>query len=328
MEDASGLIYGSSDPRLVTVSETGVITANESGIYGRAIVWAYDPADGSMGMLTVTVLQDEAGVIAAPMATSGLNFSVALKADGTVWTWGDNTYCQLGRGYTGNDVNGLYALPGQVLTAANTPLTGIVAISAGAYHTLAVDRDGVVWSWGHNGQGQLGRGNSSDSAYAVQVTGLSDVKAAAVAAGERHSLVLTQDGYVYAFGQNNRGQLGDTSETNRTVPVAVRGPLGGSDDAPQLDQVVSLAAGTATSAALRMDGSVVVWGYNNVGQSGMGISHASYTLVTPNYVTRENTAVDTSHDRYLRGAIDLAAGGAFFLTIQRDGTVFSWGDNQ
>ena len=329
VEDASGLIYGSSDPRLVTVSETGVITANESGIYGRAIVWAYDPADGSMGMLTVTVLQDEAGVIAAPMATSGLNFSVALKADGTVWTWGDNTYCQLGRGYTGNDANGLYALPGQVLTAVGTPLTGIVYIAAGAYHSIAVDKDGRVWTWGYNGEGQLGRGNTSNSAYAIQVGGLlAGVKVVEAAAGERHSLVLTESGAVYAFGQNNRGQLGDTSETNRTVPVAVRGPLGGSNDAPQLDQVVSLAAGTATSAALRMDGSVVVWGYNNVGQSGMGISHASYTLVTPNYVTRENTAVVTSHDRYLRGATDLAAGGAFFLTIQRDGTVFSWGDNQ
>jgi alpha-tubulin suppressor-like RCC1 family protein len=93
---------------------------------------------------------------------AGNNFSIALKKDGTVWTWGSNSDGQLG---TGDN------------TAANKPgmvnnLSGITKITGGWYHVLALKNDGKLWVWGDNGAGQLGIGNSTDAKTPVQPQGL------------------------------------------------------------------------------------------------------------------------------------------------------------
>jgi alpha-tubulin suppressor-like RCC1 family protein len=93
------------------------------------------------------------------------------------------------------------------------------------------------------------------------VVALSDV--AGVSAGQYHTLVLKTDGSVWAFGANSYGQLGDQTTTLRTSPVAVK-----LADGAALTGVVTVAAGSNHSLALKSDGTVVAWGYNSNGQLG------------------------------------------------------------
>ena len=98
---------------------------------------------------------------------------MGLKADGTVWTWGDNTLGQRGDGTTPRP-------------QSPVPIgTGFASISAGGRHALAVKADGTLWAWGSNWGGQLGDGTFQHRFEPVQVgTGF-----ASVAAGEGHSSV-------------------------------------------------------------------------------------------------------------------------------------------
>jgi len=100
------------------------------------------------------------GIIAI---AGGGNHSLALKNDGTVWTWGYNIYGQLGDGTTINRTT-----PVQV-----NGLTNVVAISGGGWHSLALKNDGSVWTWGYNQDGELGNDTSGNNNYIpVQVNGL------------------------------------------------------------------------------------------------------------------------------------------------------------
>ena len=94
-------------------------------------------------------------------------------------------------------------------------LSGVTAVSGGSSYSLALKNDGTVWAWGSNSSGQLGTGNTTNSKVPVQVPSLSGV--IAIAAGTSglnyHSLALKADGTVWAWGDNNYGQLGTGNTT-------------------------------------------------------------------------------------------------------------------
>ena len=226
------------------------------------------------------------------------NFSLALRNDGTVWAWGENSYGQLGNGSSGNGAD--RNVPVQV-----TGLTGAIAIAADYRHSLAVRNDGTVWAWGSNDSGQLGDGTHTDRATPVQVSGLAGV--VAVAAGKYYCLALRNDGTVWAWGNNGYGQLGDGTTTNRDTPVQVSG----------LSGVVAVAAGLYHSLALTSEGTVWAWGDNTYGNLGIG---------TSGYSTSTDVAVAVSLPQ---GAVfhSIAGGGWHSLAIQDDGTLWIWGLN-
>ena len=246
--------------------------------------------------------------------TGGNDHMVALKSDGTVWAWGYNYHGELGNGTkTGNTANGT---PGQVLTAAATPLTGITAVRGGFWHTLALKSDGTVWAWGNNDWGQLGNGSATPSyggvAYAAQVTGLSNV--VAIAAGHWHSVAVKSDGSVWTWGLNStswdanrNGQLGDGTTTTRLTPVRVLG-VGG---VGYLSGVAKVAAGASFTLALKSDGTVYGWGTNLEGELGNGNKTTSLTPVQAG----------------VSNITDLAAGYWLSLALKSDGTVWAWGRN-
>ena len=178
---------------------------------------------------------------------AGHYHSVALKNDGTVWAWGYNYYGQLGN--KSSVTNSL--LPVQVLEETGVALSGIIAVAAGQYHSLALRNDGTVWTWGHNYYGQLGDTTTTQRNAAVKVAGISS-GATAIAAGSSHSLALMNDGTVSAWGNNNDGQLGTGSSRYNVSPAQNLMP----DVQPPLRF-----GSPGTISSLRFDaGSTVDWG--------------------------------------------------------------------
>jgi len=180
-----------------------------------------------------------------PMVCGGFSHTLALKSDGTVWSWGANRFGQLGDGTVIDRHNPVQVKgPGGVGN-----LTDVKAIAAGGYHSIAVKSDGTVWVWGYNICGQLGNGTTTSSSVPVQVTGLTNVKA--ISAGLHFSLALKTDGTVWAWGDNRKGQLGIHSDGDKmTNPSQVKGPNGNGT----LTFISDIAAGGEHSLALRNDG--------------------------------------------------------------------------
>ena len=161
------------------------------------------------------------GVVTA--VDAGHKHSLALT-NGTVWAWGDNAGGQLGCN-SNNDKD----QPVQVHGSGNVGyLDGVTQVAAGWHHSLAVRNDGSLWSWGDGWYGQLGVNSNNDKYTPVQVHGagnvghLSDVTN--VDAGDYHSLAVTADGSVWAWGDNSYGQLGIGNRDDHQIPYQVHGP--------------------------------------------------------------------------------------------------------
>ncbi|MHC5055214.1 MAG: RCC1 domain-containing protein [Planctomycetota bacterium] len=136
-----------------------------------------------------------------------------------------------------------------------------------------------VWTWGDNDYWQLGSDSRLYEPTPVQVLGpggsgfLTDVQA--IAAGWKHTVALGTDGSVWAWGHNDRGQLGDGTRTSRATPVQVVGPGG----TGVLTGIQQIAAGYLHTVALKADGTVWAWGRNDCGQLGDGTTTNTETPV-------------------------------------------------
>jgi alpha-tubulin suppressor-like RCC1 family protein len=266
--------------------------------------------------------------------------SVALRSDGTIWTWGRNDFGSLGDGTTIDrdtpiavpdlsdvvaiDANGSLSLalrsdgtvwrwglmfaepeltPSHLSPAPVPGLDDVVAIAAGnALHALALRADGTVWGWGMNVRGQIGPDapNLEQTSTPVLIPNLTDV--IAIAAGIDHSLALRADGTVWAWGSNERGELGDGTGADSSVPVMVSA----------LSGVKAIAAGDQHCLAVTADGAVWAWGVNSYGQIGDG---AYSDQLTPVPVLN------------LSDVVVIDAGPFHSLALRSDGTLWGWGNN-
>ena len=94
------------------------------------------------------------------------------------------------------------------------------SVVAGNSHTVALKTDGSVWSWGWGGNGLLGNGTTANSSSPVQeATGASDWSSVVTGIGVWHTVALKTDGSLWSWGLGNKGQLGNGTTANSTIPV-------------------------------------------------------------------------------------------------------------
>ena len=140
----------------------------------------------------------------------GYGHTVAIRADGTLWSWGRNQEGQLGDGTTTG-----HATPAQVGSA-----TTWATVDAAFGHTVAVRTNGTLWAWGLNDDGELGDGTTATRTAPVQIG--SDTTWRSVAVSDDHSLATRTNGTLWTWGANAGGQLGDGTTTGRTAPASAR----------------------------------------------------------------------------------------------------------
>lgn len=269
--------------------------------------------------------------------------SLALDADGNVWSWGHNAYGQLGDDSTLN---------------RNVPvpvegISNIVKVAGAGLHSIALCADGTVWSWGYNLHYQLGLGhNTSPKKKPEHVSGLSNV--VDIATGNSHTLALTADGEIYTWGYGVSGQLGHGDATNAHAPTKIQG----------ISKAVRIGAGIDSSFAVSADGSVKAWGLNSYGRLGIGLAdplknspttvpnvsgaalavEAGYHLhILNNGLTMQMAGYglegatgngDLTQNNYsllpitnISDVATITAGAYHSLAAKRDGTLWAWGDN-
>ncbi len=224
---------------------------------------------------------------------AGDQHSVALKANGTVWTWGSNEYDQLGQhDYipTGNK-----RVAEQVLGLEN-----IIEISSYRSHNLALDDNGKVWAWGENWGGQMSTGlESTKTPY--QVKDLPPIES--IATGSYHSLAIDQEGNVWSWGINDFNQR-NPDDRNYATPYLVSG----------LTDIKSISAGDAHNLAINEDGDVFAWGNNSYGE--VGISQSTEIISQPVQLNE------------LEDIKEVAAGDQYSIAKSKDGSIYTWGRNQ
>lgn len=242
----------------------------------------------SAGSSTVTVaVTDGSG----RRGTAALALTVAARPRpvGRLYAWGENDNGQLGNSTTESS-SPLVSVTG---------LTSIVEVTAGGASAYALRSDGTVWAWGSGFFGRLGNGSTTSSSSPVQVTGLTSVTA--IAGGSQTAYALKSDGTVWSWGYNSTGQLGSGStDLFSSTPVQVSG----------LTSVTAIAGGLESASALKSDGTVWTWGFNEYGQGTYNHTYVPVQVSGLSSVTAIATGIETGY------------------ALLSNGTVMAWGNNQ
>ena len=217
--------------------------------------------------------------------------TLALKSDGTLWSWGSNSSGQLGVGSTTN-----YSTPVQVGTATNW-----VKISTGNEFSAAIKSNGTLWMWGSNSFSQLGDGTT---VYKTTPTQIGTATWSNVYCGHSYVIAIKSDGTLWSWGSNGSLQLGSGTPLFQayTTPHQISTTTGWS----------KIATGYRHVLALKTNGTLWYWGNNTNGQLG-----SNSTVQTP-YITQLGTLTTWT---------DIAAGNDFSVALKSDGSMWSWGYN-
>jgi alpha-tubulin suppressor-like RCC1 family protein len=257
------------------------INSNTAAIKTDGTLWAWGYNNlGSLGFGNTTRYSSPKQVGAltnwSVVSVNGTDGNtLAVKTDGTLWAWGDNTYGQLGLGNTTN-----YSSPKQV-----GALTNWLSVASGNVSSIATKTDGTLWAWGNNGNGQLGTSNTTAYSSPKQVGALTTWNY--INTGwETSAMAIKTDGTLWSWGQNSIGQLGLGNTTYYSSPKQVGA----------LTNWLIIAGGFAgSSVSVKTDGTLWSWGRNNNGQLGLG-NTTSYS--SPKQVGSITTWLKVACGRY------------------------------
>jgi alpha-tubulin suppressor-like RCC1 family protein len=213
----------------------------------------------------------------------------AIKTDGTLWGWGDNTYGWLG---TGSRLD-RFSSPVQI-----GALTNWLQVSCGRYHTMAVKTDGTLWACGYNIYGQLGTGNTTYYSSPIQIGSLTNWKQ--VVCGENYNMAIKNDGTLWGWGS---GYIGVGTTTLVSSPIQIG----------SLTDWKQVSCGANHTMAIKTDGTLWGWGTNFAGQLGNGTATTYSSPIQIGSLTNWKQ-------------ISISAGNCS-MAIKTDGTLWGWGQN-
>ena len=229
--------------------------------------------------------------------TNSDGHTVAIRSDGLLFTWGDNSSGQLGNGNTGTDQSS----PVQIGSSS------WMMCAAGSATSYAIDINGRLFTWGEGSNGETGQGVTADSNSPIQVGASSWYS---VTAGLANGYAIRIDGLLFAWGSNTAGQIGDGAVvgTTRTSPVQI---------GAQTWSVVASHSLVSTVAAIRSDGLLFTWGFcGGSGLLGDGTNNGGVSLVNS-----KSSPVQIGSSSWK--AISMANGGC--MAIRVDNLLFTWG---
>ena len=259
---------------------------------GRLYVWGNN-SFGQLGLNTLTNYSSpvQVGTLSTwfRIATCGNNFSAGILTNGTLYSWGLNSYGQLG---TSNQTN--YSSPIQLGSTAWTQLAGSY------FNTLAIQTNGTLWAWGYNFKGQLGLSDQTNRSSPVQVGALNYWTQ--VSCGYNFTGAILSPGTLWMWGDNSWGQLGQNNQTNLSSPAQVGA----------LTIWRQISCGYTTVAAIQSNGTLWAWGNNSYGQLG--------TSNQTNYSSPVQVGALSIWSQVTSGSIHTIA-------IQSNGTLWAWGCN-
>lgn len=253
-------------------------------------------------------------LVSGPAATSwalvscGGFFSLAVNTTGRLYAWGRNTDAELG------DLTTVAkSTPILVSGPANTSWS---AIAGGFYHSLAISTTGVLYAWGYNASGQLGDLSLTNKSSPVLVSGPAATSWSVVSTVgneqspfQEQSYAITTTGRLYAWGSNNVGQLGDLTTVSKSSPILVSGPA-----ATSWSFLASGGTGNTTIIAITTTGLGYGWGFNTLGQAGIGS------------VVNVSSPVVIQAPEITSWAL-IGAGLSHSVGISNNGLLYSWGAN-
>jgi hypothetical protein len=227
----------------------------------------------------------------------GFRIAAAIKTDGTLWTWGENSYSALGN---------------NALNNRSTPITTFAGgtnwkqVSCGRKHTAAIKTDGTLWVWGFNLNGQLGD-NTTTSRPTPVTTFAGGTNWKQVSIGFQYTTAIKTDGTLWVWGDNANGQLGDNASIQKNTPITT---FAGGTNWKQVS------CGNQHTVAIKTDGTLWVWGVNSNGILGINTLGTKATPVT-------TFAGGTNWKQVSGGYGSLPCTAA----IKTDGTLWVWGSN-
>jgi YD repeat-containing protein len=263
---------------------------------GSAWAWGFN-GNGRLGDNTTVGRSSPVSVVGGFTnwcgVSAGYTHSLGIRTNGTIWSWGCNSFGQVGDGTITSRTSPVSVVGG---------FTDWCGVSAGSQHSLGVRCNGSAWAWGRNTYSQLGLGDTTHRSSPVSVVG-GFTDWCEVAGGAYHSLGIRTNGTVWAWGNNSQGRLGDGTNTARSSPVSV---VGGFTD------WCEVAAGNH-SLGIRTNGTVWAWGYNGQGRLGDGttIGRSSPVSVVGGFTDWCGVSAGNNHS----------------IGIRTNGTVWAWGFN-
>lgn len=277
----------------------GIEAQNMSAGYSHSIVLCSDSTlwmSGSNNLLqrgTKTAITSNVfeAISSSGYALSAVGNSVImLDLDNNIWSWGYNNFGQTGTGSIGDTAE---------LAKVDT-LNNIIYINTGENNAFAIKNDGSLWAWGYNLWGQLGDGTKVNRTNPVKII---DSGVKQVVASKTHTLALLNDGKLYSWGMNLFGELGQPLSTNKNLrPTEIVG----------LQNMIKVAAGMHYSVALKADGTVWTWGFNELGTLGNGNNNSTF-------IPAQILGLDS--------VVDIVSGQSHVLALTQKGEVYAWGLN-
>lgn len=248
------------------------------------------------------------GMINITELSVGNEFVAVLTDDGTVWTWGNDYYGQLGNGTNITCTEDLLPSIGRSYPDRVCGLENVTSISAGPHNVIVTTDDGHVWVWGSTNVYLLGEYGKRNYGSLIRYHGIATPipiegidHAASVTAGDSFAVTLKTDGTVWTWGSNTNGELGNSKSAGAYYPAIV----------PGLNNITQISAGDRHVLVLQDDGTVRSWGSNQYGQIGDGTTTNRYSPVKLN----------------LPRIKAISAKGYNSMALDENGDVWVWGYN-